>query len=615
MKESYLLKALLEASHSPNSKILESFLKAVSSTIPSKMCTLWKVNNLANTLSILAREDYKPPPEKEYEFVYPIQGSLTGYLMEQMTPNKPYFKIDSIYDEPYWSLHKSQERVKKLGLKKMLCISIPNSEQSSDTDAILNIYPNDDFDFSDDCIDIIRDHFSLALSRTRFIEREEVTRTIIQIYEQKSSKDLASILHPIINRVLKKYCKYEGCSVFLWDPFSNLLSLTQTTGIKYQPKKNEVYYYLGEGLTGGIAQKKEHLIIKNLANIDDTNLDKNYEHKWLEDTEHVGKSFMGIPIMSPSRPNELLGVIRFTNRLNFRAPVVDFFCNKDFTLVKHVCNLIALYMEYEQSERVRTAFAKQMAHEMMAPAAAIRGSAERLIRKWNSPNFPIAKVYDYLNSILDHAELQVALTRTIQYMWKGSTSVPRIHRYQVDRYDLKENIIQPCKKLVIPFTRRESLTFNNIVIVGRFPKMFVDKYAFEQVFFNLLTNAIKYRDKQNMDSFYISIKSLGYDSYSIPVNDGYESKKGYLIIVEDNGVGIEPDEKDKIFLLGYRKKGIEKTNVRGLGLGLTVVKQILEDFWCHIWISNLKKPTRFEIFLPDRLRNDSYLKTDEWQME
>jgi hypothetical protein len=300
MKEPYLLKALLKASHSPHSKILESLLKAVSSTIPSKMCTLWKVNNLANTLSILAREDYKPSPEKEYEFVYPIQGSLTGYLMEQMTPKKPYFKIDSIYDEPYWSLHKSQERVKKFDLKKMVCISIPNSE--------------------------------------------------------------------------------------------------------------------------GIAQKKEPLIIKDLANIDETNLDKNYEHKWLEDTEHVGKSFMGIPIMSPSRPNELLGVIRFTNRLNFRAPVVDFFCNKDLTLVKHVCNLIALYMEYEQSERVRTAFAKQMAHE-------------------------------------------------------------------------------------------------------------------------------------------------------------------------------------------------EKTNVRGLGLGLTVVKQILEDFWCHIWISNFKKPTKFEIFLPDRLCNDSYLKTNEWQME
>lgn len=87
---------------------------------------------------------------------------------------------------------------------------------------------------------------------------------------------------------------------------------------------------------------------------------------------------------------------------------------------------------------------------------------------------------------------------------------------------------------------------------------------------------------------------------------------GYLITVQDYGIGVDRDEVNKIFLFGYRKKGIEKTNVRGLGVGLKVAKDIISDFSSFIWVSNLRNPTRFNILLISDLSSKDFYKTENW---
>jgi len=627
MNEAELLRELLNASNCPNEAILSSLLNAVSKMIPSKMCSLWKVNNRSRCVSLYAAKNYFPQNNDPDNFVHSIDSSLKGYVINEATIRGcEYIDIPSILEPPYINLHRYKDRVKELGLKRFIGILIPNYDklpEKMELDAILNIYPEDEnrsyFQFPQ----IIRDQFSLAISRARLLSREELTRMIMEVYERRASKDLSSVLYPIIHNILPKYIRYEGCSVFLWDPFYNRLSLSQTTGILEKPKKSDVYYYLSEGLTGQIAKNKEPVIVCDLNNITDGRIKRNYTHKWREETNHQGKSFMAIPIMSPSRPNDLVGVIRFTNRLNPLAPIVDYFSNQDLQLVQHACNMIALYMEYEQSQRVRTAFAMQMAHEMLTPAVGIRASAHRLLKKKNSPSFSEGHVNSYLSDIYDHAELQVALTKTIEFLWKGSSGYSKANIYRVNRHNLLRDVIQPSIKIVIPIARQENLRFDNIVTSGDFPFLHIDKYAFRQVFFNLLTNAIKYRNLNSPKDFCINIESKGMGIYEVPqvLNEedfnekaliGTSREIGFLINIEDMGVGIDGEDTSRIFILGYRKKGIEKTSVRGLGIGLTVVRKILNDFGCTIWVDHLKYPTRLSVFLAQKLSDSQYLKSDEW---
>ncbi|MFA6449771.1 MAG: ATP-binding protein [bacterium] len=622
MKETELFKKLLEASNSSPNKILPSLLNAVSDVFSCKLSSLWKLNNLSKTLSVYARINYYPPPEKAEEYVHSLEGSLIGYLIKQN--NKKYFDIPSVLVEPYWGYHKSKKRVIDLELKRLICIPIPNLDNKGndeyDIDAVLNIYVNDNIAFYDSYAEIIRDQFSIAISRARLFSRENLTRDIIQVYEQKGSKDFSSIIHPIINRVFKNYLSYEGSSFFIWDPFFNRFALSQTTGLVNKPKKSDVFYSVSEGLTGRIAELKKIFIVKDLMNIEDDNFKSEYIHKWQEETAHTGKTFMGIPIMSPSMPQEIIGILRFTNRLNPLAPVIDCFSKEDCDLVNYACNLIALYLEFEQGEKKQTAFAKQMAHEMLAPAVAIRGSADRLLRKWQTKYFTSLQIDEYLRDILEHVSLQVTLTRSVEYMKKGSSDVSKSERYQVNKYDLEKDVLKPCRKLIIPIARNEGLKFDNIIIDGNYPSLFIDNYAFEQVFFNLFNNAIKYRRMGYPQDFKVVVKGEALGEYQVPEDNNHNTnpinkitKKGYLITIEDYGVGIKTEEKDKIFLFGYRMKGIEKTNVRGLGLGLTIIKGILDDFYCTIWVDNLVNPTRFNIFIPETLKNSSYILEPEWK--
>jgi len=623
-----LSRALLNAADSPPERILSSLLEAVTSVIPSKMASLWKLNNLSKTLSIYVRKNYLPPHDKTGEYVQELENSFIGSNLEDIKGRR-FIDIKSVQGSLSWKLHHAKRRVLDLNLKRMILIPIPNLDKNEQEgfaiDAILNLYIPDEFEFSEELAEIITEQLSLAISRARLHSRAQLTKDIIQAYEQRGYKDIGSVLYPIINNILKKYIQYEGCSVFVWDPLYNRFALAQTTGIEGKPKKSEVFYYLGEGLTGTIAETKESILIKDLNNIENNKLKQEYTHKWREATDHGGKSFMGIPIMSPSNPREMVGIIRFTNRLNPLAPVVDYFSQEDFDLVKHVCNFFALYMEFEQSAKVNTAFAMKMSHEMMTPATAIKGSAERLLRKWRDADFPQEQIDTYLKAIYNHAELEIALTRTIEYVWKGSSGAPKIKRYYISKHNLKNDIIMPSKKLVIPICVNEGLLFDNIVIHGVFPTIYIDKYAFEQVFFNLLTNAIKYRLRTRPVKFNATIEGKEIENYQIPNHNtgplsihetaepNYLQQRGYLINIRDDGEGINAEEKDKIFLFGYRRKGIEKTDVRGLGIGLTLAKRVLEDFYCSIWVDHLSNPTVFSIFIPEKLLSPTYVNEEDWQ--
>jgi signal transduction histidine kinase len=263
-----------------------------------------------------------------------------------------------------------------------------------------------------------------------------------------------------------------------------------------------------------------------------------------------------------------------------------------------------------------------MAHEILTPAIAIRGTADRLRTKSNDGSFIQKYCQSYSQDIFDHAEMQIYLTRKVEFLRLTSQGGPKIKKYQmIDRYNLESDIISPSKKAVIPLARNNKLTFDKIIIAGSFPNLYIDKYAFQQVFFNLLTNAIKYRQDDSPESFKVFIGYMGSGTFDVPIaNNDVETisaefeimrSDGFLIRVSDQGIGIDPEISTKIWLFGYRKPGIEEKDVLGLGLGLTVVQGILNDFGCSIWVSNPRNPTSFDIFLPRKLADKNYMREEK----
>jgi light-regulated signal transduction histidine kinase (bacteriophytochrome) len=103
------------------------------------------------------------------------------------------------------------------------------------------------------------------------------------------------------------------------------------------------------------------------------------------------------------------------------------------------------------------------------------------------------------------------------------------------------------------------------------PTLLTYKTPLRQVFQNLVSNAIKYHKKGEPPL--ISISAL-------------ENETNWQFSVKDNGIGIDEEYYDKIFLLFQRLH--TRDEYHGTGIGLAVCKKIIENFGGKIWLESEK---------------------------
>jgi len=118
------------------------------------------------------------------------------------------------------------------------------------------------------------------------------------------------------------------------------------------------------------------------------------------------------------------------------------------------------------------------------------------------------------------------------------------------------------------------------------PSVSADPDAIAQVLLNLMNNAVKYSGD---DKFLLVEVS----------RDTRRGTQGALISVHDHGIGVEPADQRRLFEGFYRAQDDRVRAKGGAGLGLALVKQIVDAHGGHIHVeSRLVKGTTFRVFLP-----------------
>jgi len=119
------------------------------------------------------------------------------------------------------------------------------------------------------------------------------------------------------------------------------------------------------------------------------------------------------------------------------------------------------------------------------------------------------------------------------------------------------------------------------VELGTLPGCLGDSSQINQIFSNILDNALKYLDESRAGMIHIYGK----------IENGQS-----IYCVEDNGVGIAPEHQNKVFEIFHR---LEPDKKSGEGLGLTIVRRILDRHNGKIWVeSELGKGSKFFVSLP-----------------
>ena len=208
----------------------------------------------------------------------------------------------------------------------------------------------------------------------------------------------------------------------------------------------------------------------------------------------------------------------------------------------------------ENANRTKSAFIASMSHEIRTPMNSIIGFSELASEGEASP-----KTKDYLAKILTNAEWLLQIINDILDISKIESGKMELENIPFDMHEL----FASCRTLVMPKAVEKGimLHFYAEPSVGKRPVG--DPTRLRQVFVNLLSNAIKFTNR-GMVKLLSDITQVNDKS----INMHFE--------VKDSGIGITPEQMEKIFEPFSQAETGTVRKYGGTGLGLPITKNIIE---------------------------------------
>jgi PAS domain S-box-containing protein len=225
----------------------------------------------------------------------------------------------------------------------------------------------------------------------------------------------------------------------------------------------------------------------------------------------------------------------------------------------------------------RDEFLSIASHELKTPLTSLKLQAQLMQRSIRKRD-PRAFSEDRLLSMAEQTDRQVSrLSRLVDDMLDVSRIRSGRLTIEPEQEDLREiirDVIEQLKNQFIQGSYEVPSLLECEECVGRW-----DRLRMEQAVTNLLTNAIRYGEGKPI---FVQL---------------HQEKDTVHLSVQDRGIGIAPEARDKIF--ERFERAINANDVSGLGLGLFITKQIVLAHGGRIWVeSELGKGSTFHVTLP-----------------
>jgi signal transduction histidine kinase len=221
-------------------------------------------------------------------------------------------------------------------------------------------------------------------------------------------------------------------------------------------------------------------------------------------------------------------------------------------------------------------FAYIASHDLQEPLRKIRVFSDMIIQKGgNDVEKYVAKI---TNATVRMQQLVNDLLRFSRHAIQGGDFVVT---------DLNEIVKEAMTELEIRIQQS-----NASISIEPLPQMHVIPTLMRQLFYNLISNAIKFRKKEGVPEVRIYAEQA-----AIPVQKSGEVPDYYKIFVTDNGIGFEEQYKEDIFVVFKRLHSYHE--IEGTGIGLSICKKIMEQHNGFIEASSeINKGSTFIIGLP-----------------
>lgn len=248
----------------------------------------------------------------------------------------------------------------------------------------------------------------------------------------------------------------------------------------------------------------------------------------------------------------------------------------------------------EAASRSKSAFLFNMSHDIRTPMNAILGYTDIAIKHSDDP----ARVDDTLKKIKIAGGHLLNLINDILEMSRIESDKLEITNEPMNIHKLIEGVDQMSKAIAIT----KSITFQTEVGNIMNPYIYIDELHANEVLINLTSNAIKYTPEGGTVRFAVTQFS--------PVNKENQTVLRFDVI--DNGIGMSDEFQQHLFETFSREKTSTVSRQQGAGLGLSIVKKIVELAGGTISVkSKQNEGSTFTVEMPVRIMDEAAVKKYE----
>ena len=247
--------------------------------------------------------------------------------------------------------------------------------------------------------------------------------------------------------------------------------------------------------------------------------------------------------------------------------------------------------ELARASRYKSDFLANMSHELRTPLNAIIGFSQLMHGGKVGPLSELQQ--EYLGDILESSEHLLRLINDVLDLAKVESGKLV---FRPESVDLERTVNGVCD-ILRTLVAKKQLTVD-LEVSCELPQVFLDPGRFKQVLYNYLSNAIKFTPRGG----------------SITVRVGPDGPGRIRLEVQDSGIGIEPQEQDKLFTEFQQLDAGAAKKYQGTGLGLALTRRIVEAQGGRVGVeSAVDRGSTFWAVLPYDLptENDKKSRRDE----
>ena len=579
--ERRFLETVLAATTNDVTQCYATIATALAELMPCQLLMVCTCSPAAKLMTVVAMQPHRV---RLPNYVVPYPGTLSSVALERQAvtrfdltrpdPGAPFGFPEARLGYP--------QLLKDGDLRAMISLPVLNPTNPHQARLVINFFPQPGLPLpSNEDLERIGGYIGIAADSA--LDERCSFAAAGASYQAGRCQQVAAFLEEMI-KLVKSVLDCEAVTILLVDDAGDRLEISASTGFGWrETDRSKQFYRKGEGLTGKVWERREVLLTLNPEK------EPGYIGKSFEIVAGESESFICAPWIDPG--NNVVAVIRCQNKRGLASSpifrgrkVLHMFTDDDVAAIEAIGQAAVPHLQVLVSKERRAWALRRLTHELHAPLVAIRGAlsfmqSELKARPGGGLDF---FSQDYVADIESWSHLMRRLLGNADY-FRLTSGVLQLYQ---QRTQLMGDIIVPAIRQVAEVLHERAFDPQRIKI-GTFenvPSLWIDRNQFQQVVFNLLSNAIKYAADAAAD-------------FAVRIN-GTATERDYVVRFEDDGPGIPAEMAESIFDEGVRSREASFRHVAGDGLGLWVVRKIIQAHGGRIALTKPSGPTTFTISLP-----------------